>query len=173
MDQFAWELRHHPNRQVCNFVLDGLRNGFKLGFQPTLSLKSAKKNKSSAYQQPLVIDEYLAHEVPWGRVVDPFRSFPLPNLHISSFGVIPEEGQPGKWRLIVDLSSPGGASFNHGINAHEFTLHYAPINVKPAGGQGMGWGFDCLCWPEVGHLTDLVLPGEGIFESFFARRGDI
>ena len=24
----------------------------------------------------------------------------------------------------------------------------APINVKPAGGrQGMGWGFDCLCWP--------------------------
>ena len=27
--------------------------------------------------------------------------------------------------------------------------------------------------PGVGHLTDLVLPGEGIFESFFARRGDI
>ena len=25
--------------------------------------------------------------------------------------------------------------------------------------------------PGVGHLTDLVLPGEGIFESFFARRG--
>ena len=27
--------------------------------------------------------------------------------------------------------------------------------------------------PGVGHLTDLVLPGEGIFESFFARHGDI
>ena len=27
--------------------------------------------------------------------------------------------------------------------------------------------------PGVGHLTDLVLPGEVIFESFFARRGDI
>ena len=25
--------------------------------------------------------------------------------------------------------------------------------------------------PGVGHLTDLVLPGEGIFQSFFARRG--
>ena len=35
-------------------------------------------------------------------------------------------------------------------------------------GQGMGWGFDCLCWPGVGHLTDLVLQVEGIFESFFA-----
>ena len=27
--------------------------------------------------------------------------------------------------------------------------------------------------PGVGHLTDLVLPGKGIFESFFARGGDI
>ena len=26
--------------------------------------------------------------------------------------------------------------------------------------------------PGVGHLTNLVLPGEGIFESFFARHGD-
>ena len=41
----------------------------------------------------------------------------------------------------------------------------APINVKPAGSGGAGHG--------VGHLTDLVLPGEGIFESFFARCGDI
>ena len=31
------------------------------------------------------------------------------------------------------------------------TVPYAPINVKPAVGwgmQGMGWGFDCLCWPS-------------------------
>ena len=49
-----------------------------------------------------------------------------------------------------------------------------PINVKPAG-EGGGWeGFGCLCYPwGVGHLTDLVVPGEGIFESSIARRGDI
>ena len=56
---------------------------------------------------------------------------------------------------------------------------YAPINVKPAGGggrRGAGHGvFDLIVFvgPGVGHLTDLVLPWEGIFESFFARRGDI
>ena len=54
---------------------------------------------------------------------------------------------------------------------------YAPINVKPAGGGGGGraWGGDLIVFlgPRVGHLTDLVLPGEGIFESSFARRGDI
>ena len=37
------------------------------------------------------------------------------------------------------------------------------------------WGGDLIVFvgPGVGHLTDLALPGEGIFESFFARRGDI
>ena len=44
-----------------------------------------------------------------------------------------------------------------------------------AGGGGRVWGGDLIVFvvPGVGHLTDLVLPGEGIFESFFARRGDI
>ena len=56
----------------------------------------------------------------------------------------------------------------------------APINIKQAGGGGgrqggRAWGGDLIVFfgPGVGHLTDLVLPGEGIFESFFARRGDI
>lgn len=46
-----------------------------------------------------VVDEYLAKEVSRGRVAGPFASPPLQPLHISSFGVIPKEGQPGKWRL--------------------------------------------------------------------------
>ena len=53
---------------------------------------------------------------------------------------------------------------------------YEPINVKPAGrGGGRAWGGDLIVFvgPGVGHLTDLVLPGEGTFESLFARRGDI
>ena len=54
-------------------------------------------------------------------------------------------------------------------------LYNAPINVMPAGGGGRAWGGDVIVFvvSGVGHLTDLVLPGEGIFESFFARRGDI
>ena len=60
---------------------------------------------------------------------------------------------------------------------HAITYTNAPINVKPAGrgGGGREWGGNLIVFvvPAVGHLTDLVLPGEGIFESFFARRGDI
>ena len=53
---------------------------------------------------------------------------------------------------------------------------FAPINVKPGGEGGRrAWGGDLIVFvvPGVGYLTDLVLLGEGIFESFFARRGDI
>ena len=65
-----------------------------------------------------------------GRVAGPFNPppSPFPNLQISSFGVIPKKGQPGKWRLIVDLSSPWGASVNDGISADEFTLHYITVD---------------------------------------------
>ena len=52
---------------------------------------------------------------------------------------------------------------------------YAPINVKLAGGGGGGraWGGDLivLVGPGVRNLTNLFLPGERIFESFFAQRG--
>jgi len=110
------------------YVLEGLRNGFKLDFLPTQSLKSAKRNKPSAYLHPSVIDDYLANEVSLGRVAGPFRVPPFLNFHVSSFGVIPKNGQPGKWRLIVDLSSPGGASVNDGINPDEFTLHCITVD---------------------------------------------
>ena len=45
---------------------------------------------------------------------------------------------------------------------------------RGGGGGGRAWGGDLIVFvgPGVGHLTDLVLPGEGIFESLFARRGE-
>ena len=43
------------------------------------------------------------------------------------------------------------------------------------GGEGRAWGGDLIVFvgPGVGHLTDLVLQGEGIFEYFLVRCGDI
>ena len=127
MEQFSWEFRHHANPQHVAFVLDGLRFGFKLGFSHSQSLKPAKRHKPSAYEHPSVIDEYWATEMSFGRVAGPFASPPFP-LHVSSFGVISKKGQPGKWRLIVDLSSPGEACVNDGINPDEFTLHYIMVD---------------------------------------------
>ena len=127
-EQFAWELRLHPHQQQVQFVLDGICHGFKLGFCPAKKLKVAKKNKPSAHQHQSVIDDYLGNEVSLGRVAGPFNFPPFPNLQVSSFGVIPKKGQSGKRQLLVDLSSPGGASVNDGINPVEFPLHYITVD---------------------------------------------
>lgn len=63
-----------------------------------------------------------------GRVAGPFKLPPLPQLHVSPFGVIPKSHQPGKWRLILDLSSPHGHSVNDGIPKDPFSLHYITVD---------------------------------------------
>ena len=128
VSQFNLDLAEHPNRQAVNYVLEGLEHGFHLGFQPARRLRAAKRNKPSAIQNPHIIDEYVANKVARSRVAGPFTSIPLPNLHVSSFGVIPKKGQPAKWCLIVDLSSPQGSSINDGINPDEFSRHYIKLD---------------------------------------------
>ena len=128
LELFEAELTHHPDRAKIHFVLEGINDGFRLGCDKTETLESAKRNKLSAYQHSGVIDAYLANEARLDRVVGPFDSSPVQNRHISSFGVIPKKGQPGKWRLIVDLSSPHCHSVNDGIDPDSLQLQYIKID---------------------------------------------
>lgn len=101
------ELYFHPDQTQVDYVISGLSNGFHLGFNPlAVSLKSASQNMPLASLQPSVIDQYLRTELEKGHVAGPFSIAPIPNLHISRFGIIPKKYQPGKWWLILDLSSP-------------------------------------------------------------------
>ena len=52
-------------------------------------------------------------------------------------------------------------------------IMHLSMSCKREGGRA--WGGDLIVFvgPGLGHLTDLVLPREWIFESFFARSGDI
>ena len=52
---------------------------------------------------PEVIHNHLAREVSLGRMFTPRQQS---NVHISHLGIIPKKNKPGKWQLIVDLSSP-------------------------------------------------------------------
>lgn len=127
LDRFAHELRSHPNKVHADYVLRGIKEGFRLGFHSSAPLRSAKRNKRSAMANPTVIDTYLANELKLGRLAGPFPQPPIEGLHISSFGVIPKRGQPGKWRLIVDLSAPVGASVNDGIDPESYSLQYVKV----------------------------------------------
>ena len=70
-------------------------------------MKSASEHKD-------VVEQYLGMEREAKRVLGPLKPSDFPYVQESPFGVIPKS-EPGKWRLILDLSSPQGNSVNDGI----------------------------------------------------------
>ena len=88
-----------------------------------------------------VISDYLDKEVQLGRVVGPLSGDTA--VHISRFGVVPKSSQPGKWRLIIDLSAPENHSVNDGI-APGVLLLVVHQSIAP-----LSWciaGVGALCW---------------------------
>ena len=125
----AWQanLVHHPDRAFANWLVAGIRGGFRIGYDYTLGRpKSSQRNLASALEKPQVIREYLAKECAEGRIMGPFAMTELSQLHISRFGVVPKS-TPGKWRLILDLSSPKGHSVNDGISEACCSLSYVSV----------------------------------------------
>ena len=74
-----------------------------------------------------VVDRYIEEEVSCNRLVEVQSHF-AGSVHISKLGVIPKKHQPGKWRMIVDLSSPSGASVNDFIDPSLCSLKYASVD---------------------------------------------
>ena len=94
-----------------------------------VNLKSASSNMRSSFEHTFVIGSYLQTEVSSGRVAGPFSAPPFPFLHISRFGVIPKNNQPGKWCLILDLSSAVRHSINDGTPRPPFTVQYVSVHA--------------------------------------------
>uniref|UniRef100_A0A1X7TYR5 Reverse transcriptase domain-containing protein n=1 Tax=Amphimedon queenslandica TaxID=400682 RepID=A0A1X7TYR5_AMPQE len=74
-----------------------------------------------------VVQAYIEKEVSLGRVLGLFSEGEVPGLHTSPFEVIPKKA-PGTWRLIVDLTSPHGASVNDGISEDLSSLSYVTVS---------------------------------------------
>ena len=125
------ELRSHPDREFVAYLLRGMKQGFRIGFNRHVAqLKSARRNMRSAEEFPDVVDSYLAKERGAGRVIGPLSGLEAARagVHVRRFGVIPKPHQPGKWRLIVDLSHPNGQSVNDGVSSELCSLTYASID---------------------------------------------
>jgi len=137
----AWHsmLGSHPNKRLVQFMLEGICNGFRIGFtKPPSSLKSARYNLEGVREHPDIVTDYLFTEISLGRVAGPFPPQAVPAIHISRFGVIPK-GQTGKWRLI-DLSHPKGHSVNDGIPKPLCSLRYVTIDDAIKGIIQLGKG---------------------------------
>ena len=122
-------LKYHPDGEYKEYLLAGLGRGFRIGFDyGSHRCRSAKTNMKSALQNPAVVDRYLATEVGLGRILGPLEPSSLPLVVINKFGVIPKSHQPGRWRLIVDLSHPNGWSVNDGIQPELCSLSYTSVD---------------------------------------------
>ena len=126
----VWErgLADHPDREYANYICRGIREGFRVGFDhQKCKCRVAPGNMKSVDNHREVVETYLQGEQEGSRVLGPFRKDLMPEVHVSPFGVIPKS-EPGKWRLIVDLSSPEGGSVNDGIRRDLCSLSYLSID---------------------------------------------
>ena len=134
------ELRAHPDQVFAQYLVRGLEQGFRIGYRhESHSCVAAKRNMVSACQHPEPIEAYLSKEVGAGRIIGPLP-VGCTGVHVSRFGVIPKPHQPGKWRLITDLSSPKDASVNDGVDPQLCSLSYTSVDdaVKCIVGLGSG-----------------------------------
>jgi len=56
-----WEqyLKKHADKDYTGYILQGLRHGFSIGLDSSMSFISTKRNMPSANENPKVIDEYI------------------------------------------------------------------------------------------------------------------
>ena len=64
-------LEGYPEQCIANYLLFGIREGFRVGFNRSSPLRSAKSNMKSAAEHPEVVSRYLSEEVKEGRVLGP------------------------------------------------------------------------------------------------------
>ena len=133
-------MANHPDQDFAQFIIHGIAGGFPIGVDPTASFTSARRNMFSAEQNPQVIEDYLQKEVTAGNIFGPFSPSVVPDVHINRFGAIPKKHQPGKWRLITDLSYPEGASINDAIDPSLCSLTYTSVDEVAAAAAALGRG---------------------------------
>ena len=126
----AWHnyLVRHPDQGFAQYILTGFQQGFHIGVDRAhLQFQRATRNLRSVVQNHQIVEQHIREETEAGRLLGPLPPQLAALCHISPIGLIPKTNQPGKWRLIVDLSTPQGASINDAIDSSHCSLHYASM----------------------------------------------
>lgn len=97
-EAWAEELRSHPDQEYVQFVVQGIREACRIGFDYNcLSDKSCARNMVSAMQHPEPIWHYLTAEIVVGRIISPVDLTTKElRVQVSWFCVIQKPHQPGK-----------------------------------------------------------------------------
>ena len=104
--QYTEQIYEQPPRsKFCELHHSGFSQGFQVGFRYREStLKQSKSNM--AVDNPQVVSDYIAEELAADRLTELIPKVAKSiGIHCSPIGIILKKNKPGKWRLIVDLSS--------------------------------------------------------------------
>ncbi len=85
------QLASHPDESFQEYLVEGLRRGFRIGFShDSVRCVSAVANMSSAAKRPSVIDEFIATELAAGRILGPVEPDSSHSIHVNRFGLVPK-----------------------------------------------------------------------------------
>ena len=132
-------LSTYPDQRLRTYLVEEIRRGFRIGYSYDTACYHARGNMKLAQDNPQVIRDYLVTKLQAGRIVGPFDLKQYPYIHTSQFEVIPKS-TPGKWRLIVNLSSPEGGSVNNGIRETWCSMTYITVANAAQGITAYGKG---------------------------------
>ena len=112
------------------FLIDGFRNGFSIGYQGPKDVKITAPNlKFRQVGNNTILWNKVMKEVKEKRYAGPFENIPFDNFIQSTIGLVPKDG--GKdTRLIFHLSYPrdGYSSVNANTPADLCSVHYPDFN---------------------------------------------
>ena len=122
-------LSSHPDKYLVQYVMDGLSNGFDIGFNGISSI-TRPRNLLSSCENKIKISEAIDKELVRGHTSGPFPSPPFYNLHCSPIGAVIKKDR--SCRLVMDLSQPQGSSINEYISKEEFSVKHTHFDEATA-----------------------------------------
>ena len=119
-------LRGHPRRALVRHLWSGFMFGFALGYRGPVTA-ARPRNLLSARSRRSAVTVAVALEVSRGHTAGPFVRPPFRLFHCSPLGAAVKPD--GSVRLVLDLSSPRGASVNSSISREEFAVRYTSVDA--------------------------------------------
>ena len=124
VDAWAAALQSHPMREWVECLITGMKEGFRIGLVREPNCQSSQGNTPSAMERADVISNFLSSQCRAGHVLGPLPPENCAGIVTSRMAAIPKK-TPGKWRVIVDLSSPHNGSINDNLHRHLSHVSYA------------------------------------------------
>ena len=127
-----WRLGNEPCKptpppQFVQHILQGIREGFRIGLDSPPPCTSLARNAPSSQENCAVVDAYLKEQIAKGYIAGPFSPRDCSAVLTSSMAVIPKK-TPGKWRVIVNLSRPDGRSVNDHLRRESTHVAYSSVD---------------------------------------------